>query len=113
NKLVDLLGPSVDKVEDFDEDVEDYQLETNEEEVLSDWMILAGMDPNTSFNSFSDLGLHDANRNHDWFENVRQHYQNFNLADINIFIQQVCHNKANNTKNLVSDTIDFQTLNKN
>ncbi|CAG8494863.1 20894_t:CDS:2, partial [Racocetra persica] len=88
NELVDMLGPSVDKVEDFDEDVEDYQLETKEEEVLSDWMILAGIGLNAS--------VCDADQNHDWFRDVRQYYQNFNLADVDMFIQQICCNEAIN-----------------
>ncbi|CAG8805764.1 36848_t:CDS:1, partial [Racocetra persica] len=61
------------------------------------------MGPNSTIDISSDLGLRNTDRSHDWFEDVRQHYPNLDLANVDTFMQQCCNNEAITNEN---DTID-------
>ncbi|CAG8693793.1 19015_t:CDS:2 [Cetraspora pellucida] len=111
DELIDLLGPSVKKLEKFVNDDENEQLEAEEKEIHENWMILAEMGPNAIVDNSSDLGLRNIDRNYNWTKDVKQHYPNLNLADVDTFVWQAC-NEANSTKTLDANTIDYQTLNE-
>ncbi|CAG8732323.1 3095_t:CDS:2, partial [Rhizophagus irregularis] len=46
------------------------------------------MGPNTTIESSSNLGACDMDRNHDWLNDGKQHYDDSDLADANNFLQQ-------------------------
>ncbi|CAG8798703.1 13618_t:CDS:1, partial [Cetraspora pellucida] len=85
----------------------DEQLESDEdeEEIQSNWIILAEIGPNVIVDSFSGLGLSNTNKNHNWIGDVRRHYSNINLADMNTFVQQVYNKDVITAENLVTNVI--------
>ena len=64
----------MDNVESEIDDEEEELIEEDDEqdEFQLDWMVLAEMRPNTSFNCSSDLGSRDMDRNHDWINDPKQ-----------------------------------------
>ncbi|CAG8520221.1 4050_t:CDS:2, partial [Scutellospora calospora] len=78
-------------------------------------LLLAKMRFNSSFNCSSNLGCLNMDLNHNWINNTRQYYSNTNIEEASSFIQRPNHDKSNETenKNLITDKIDYQTLNEN
>ncbi|CAG8756586.1 469_t:CDS:2, partial [Rhizophagus irregularis] len=89
NEFKDILGPSVDKLEDKCDDNEGQQeADESRDDTRLDWMVLAEMGPNAIIDGSSDLGLRDVDRNNDWFGSVRHRYSNIDSIDLNTFVQQ-------------------------
>ena len=55
----------------------------DQDEYRLDWMICAEMGPNATIERSSDLGARDMDRNHDWLNDGKQHYDDSDLADAN------------------------------
>ncbi|PKK60285.1 hypothetical protein RhiirC2_793547, partial [Rhizophagus irregularis] len=85
NEFKDILGPSVDKLENKCDKNEGNE---GQDDTRLDWMVLAEMGPNAIIDGSSDLGLHDVDRNNDWFGSVRRRYSNIESIDLNTFVQQ-------------------------
>ncbi|CAB4475824.1 hypothetical protein RhiirA1_486644 [Rhizophagus irregularis] len=89
NEFKDILGSSVDKLEDkCDDDEGQQEVDESRDDTYPDWMVLAEMGPNAIIDSSSDLGLHDVDRNNKWFSGVRHRYPNIDSIDLNTFMQQ-------------------------
>ncbi|CAG8698864.1 17737_t:CDS:2 [Rhizophagus irregularis] len=89
NEFKDILGSSVDKLEDkCDDDEGQQEVDESRDDTYPDWMVLAEMGPNAIIDSSSDLGLHDVDRNNNWFGGVRHRYPNIDSIDLNTFMQQ-------------------------
>ncbi|GBC33192.2 ATP-dependent DNA helicase PIF1 [Rhizophagus irregularis DAOM 181602=DAOM 197198] len=92
-------------VEEEEQLIEDDE----EDEFWFDWMFLAEMGLNPSFDCSSDLGSRDMDRNHDWINDPRQRYNDTDLRDIDTFISSNSR-ISTEEENL---TVDYQTLNDN
>ena len=73
-------------------------------------MLLAEMGPNAIIDFSSDLGSRDMDRSHDWINDSRQRYSNTDLMEADTFVNRVSINEQRNE--LVTDTVDLQTLNE-
>ncbi|GBC16367.2 hypothetical protein GLOIN_2v1775752 [Rhizophagus irregularis DAOM 181602=DAOM 197198] len=82
----DLLGPAVDNEEEIAEE-EELMEEKNEDDQtrLDD---SRGDETKCNIECSSDLGTRDMDRNHDWVNDGKQHYDDSDLADANNFLQQ-------------------------
>ncbi|EXX67049.1 hypothetical protein RirG_117950 [Rhizophagus irregularis DAOM 197198w] len=111
NEFKDILGPSVDKLEDKCDDNEGQQeADESRDDTRLDWMVLAEMGPNAIIDGSSDLGLRDVDRNNDWFGSVRHRYSNIDSIDLNTFVQQSRIEDDVSTVNSI--IVDYQTLNE-
>ncbi|EXX58670.1 uncharacterized protein LOC114530801 [Rhizophagus irregularis DAOM 181602=DAOM 197198] len=108
---IDLLGQPIGNAENEIVVEEEEQLieDDEEDEFRFDWMFLAEMGLNPSFNCSSDLGSRDMDRNHDWINDPRQRYNDTDLRDIDTFISSDSR-ISTEEENL---TVDYQTLNDN
>src|SRR2546425_761184 len=87
--LSDLLGLSVDNLEEEFDDDDDGQQEDDEhrDEFRPDWMILSEMGPNVIIDTSSDLELRDIDRNNNWFDDIMRLYPDIDSIDIPNFKQ--------------------------
>ena len=109
--LSDLLGSSVDNLEEEFDDDDDGQQKDDEhrDEFRPDWMILSEMGPNVIIDTSSDLGLRDIDRNNNWFDDIMRLYPDIDSIDIPNFIQNFWSENLVSSENLI---VDFQTLNE-
>jgi hypothetical protein len=107
---IDILGSPIDDEQIIDEE-EDESIEDDDEqdEFRPDWMVLAEMGPKPSFDSSSDLGLRDIDRNHDWINDPMQRYSDTDLTEIDTFVSRESRINAEKEKS----TVDYQSLNDN
>ena len=77
-------------------------------------MILAEMGPNATIERSSDLGNRDMDRNHDWLNDGKQHYDDSDLAGANNFLQQATEYERDNEGNdsHFVDIVDYDSLNE-
>lgn len=75
-------------------------------------MILSEIDPNANVDISSDLGLSNNNWNYNWIGDVRQHYSELNLTEVDTLVQQICSKEVIVAEKLNTVNIDYQTLNK-
>ena len=73
-------------------------------------MLLAEMGPNAIIDSSSDLGSQEMNQSHDWINNTRKRYSNTDLMEADTFVSRVSTDWQGNE--LVTETLDYQTLNE-
>lgn len=96
SELGDILGPSVDKLEnegvDDDDHDDDHDPEEHLDDIRPDWMIL------------SDLGLRDVDRNNDWSGDVRRRYPDIDSIDLVNFVQ---HSRVDDTASAENQNVDY------
>ena len=110
---IDILGLPVDNEPDEmddEEDEEPLQEDDYGEEFRLDWMLLAEMGPNAIIDSSSDLGSREMDRSHDWINDTRKRYSNTDLMEADTFVSRVSTDWQGNE--LVTETLDYQTLNE-
>ncbi|EXX67213.1 hypothetical protein RIR_jg32174.t1 [Rhizophagus irregularis DAOM 181602=DAOM 197198] len=70
------------------------------------------MGPNTTIESSSNLGACDMDRNHDWLNDGKQHYDDSDLADANNFLQQATGDERDEgNENRCVDIANYDSLN--
>ncbi len=73
-------------------------------------MLLAEMGPNAIIDNSSDLGSREMDRSHDWINDARKRYSNTDLTEADTFVSRVSTDWQGNE--LVTETLDYQTLNE-
>jgi ATP-dependent DNA helicase PIF1 len=120
NDPPDLLGLSVDNEKEIAEsegdDLDDIEEDINDE-YRPDWMLLAEMGPNAIIDHSSDLGNRDIDRQHDWLNDGKQHYNDSDIINANSFLRQTIENEKSKDTieanvNEHDETIDYETLNE-
>ena len=82
--------------------------EDNEyEEYQYDQIFLVKMGLNAKINSTSDFESQDMDQNHNWKNDVQQHYSNNNIANVLNFIHQASNSSRNKVRENDNDSIDY------
>ncbi|GBB90823.1 hypothetical protein RclHR1_17900005 [Rhizophagus clarus] len=106
----DLISLSVDNLEvEFDDYEEQQEAEECSEDIHPDWMMLAKMSLNAIIDGSSDLGSHNADRNNDWFCDVKHRYPDIDSIDLNTFVQQ---SRNEDNLSVMNSIVDYRSLNE-